>query len=396
MLNTNAWLEELEGLRSGPEITDILKQIRLENQTGIKMCTKFSRRRELKSGVYTPSPTPIDLVEVLKQSAERLKVRIDVVHEGFPRLLMADEDLAELIFDNGVHIAQQHGLHNGEIQITLRADSNTAVLTVTNKPGPNHDRNVALQVQRGENSMIRDCASNMQYRNQIGCDDSTVSGLSEIEQAAKAMTARAKLIFQEEAVEFSLTMQIVLPEHEKATTELPTNAPKPAALPANESQSSEHSTKEPEPTELPEGTILVCADDDKVSRMTLNAIIHLPGLNADQTKSIVLGETLPEVQGLVQTVLDIVARVGERKVICIFDQMMEYGTVMVLGTDATTELRSLGFKGVVLIRSANDEHFAREMYRDAGASGFLSKSTRRGPEIIKSIVNQWYNAWEQV
>jgi CheY-like chemotaxis protein len=236
----------------------------------------------------------------------------------------------------------------------------------------------------------------LQYQNQIGCDGSTVSGLSEIEQAAKAMAARAELIFQEESVEFSLAMQIVLPEHEKATTELSANATNPAVLAAHDLQSSEQASKESEPTQFPEGTVLVCVDDDKVSRMMLNAIIHLKGLNADQTKSIVLGETLQEVQGLVQTVMDIAAQVGERKVICIFDQMLDYGTDMFLGTDAIAELRSLGFKGVVLIRSANDEHFARELYRDAGASGFLSKSTRRGPEIVKSIVSQWYDAWEQV
>ena len=62
---------------------------------------------------------------------------------------------------------------------------------------------------------------------------------------------------------------------------------------------------------------------------------------------------------------------------------------MFLGTDATAGFVACGvFKGVVLIRFANDEHFAREFYRDAGASGFLSKATRRGPEIIKSIVSQ--------
>ena len=47
--------------------------------------------------------------------------------------------------------------------------------------------------------------------------------------------------------------------------------------------------------------------------------------------------------------------------------------------------------------SVNNEHFAREMYRDAGASGFLSKSAHRGPEIIKSIVSQWHNTpWQDV
>ena len=68
MLNTNAWLEELEERPPSVQMRDILKQIRLENQTGIEMCAKFSRGRQLKSGVYTNISTPIDLVEVLKRS----------------------------------------------------------------------------------------------------------------------------------------------------------------------------------------------------------------------------------------------------------------------------------------------------------------------------------------
>ena len=139
--------------------------------------------------------------------------------------------------------------------------------------------------------------------------------------------------------------------------------------------------------------MLVCADDDKISRIMLKNTIHLEGLDADQSKSNVSGETLEEAEGLVQTVMDIAAQVGDRKVICIFDQFMEYETETVLGTDATVELRGLGFKGVVLIRSANNEHSAREMYRVAGATGSISKFTRKGLEVIKSIVSQWHDAW---
>jgi len=284
MLNTTTWLEKLEELEPGFEIMQIIEQIKLENHHGTKMCRNFTHRKELQAGVYTCTSTPIDLVELITQSAKRLNVTIVVVHEEFPRWLMADEGLVELIFDNVIHNAQHHGLRDGEIKITLRVGDRVVVLTVTNKPGPNHDRNLALQAERGENNMIRDCATNMQHRSQIGCNDSTFMGLCEIEQAAKAMGSRANLKFQQESVEFSLTMPMVLPEHETATAELPVNAPKSIALPANESQPSELSTNEPELIQLPEGTVLVCAHDDKISRMMLNAIIHLQGLNADQTK----------------------------------------------------------------------------------------------------------------
>ena len=402
MLNTISWLEQLEELEPGGETRQILEQIRSENHRGIKMCKKFARRRELRAGIYSPTPVPIDLVEVICQSAKRLNVSIDVVHEEFPKLLMADEDLVELVSENVIHNAQQHGPPGGEIQIKLRADSKTVVLAVTNKPGPNHDRNLALQVERGENSMIRDCASNVQYRNQIGCNNSTFRGLPETKRAAHTMGACANLDFQPDSVEFSLVMQMVLPANKAVITELPTSEPKPAplladelqssVLPVNESAHLSEIENEPTPLELPEDTVLVCADDDKVSRMMFKMILRLPGLHADQINSKILGETLEEAQGLAQTVMDIVARVGEQRVLCIFDQMMDYETGMVLGTDVIMELRNLGFKGTVLIRSANDDHFARQLYLDAGASGFLSKSLRRGPAITESIVTQWYNA----
>ena len=145
---------------------------------------------------------------------------------------------------------------------------------------------------------------------------------------------------------------------------------------------------ETELIQLPKDKVRVCLDDDKISRMMLNGIIRSPDLNTDQPKSIVIGETLQEAQGLMQTVMNIAARVGEGNVICIFDQMMEYRTVTVLGTEVTTRLRSVDFKGIVLICSSKDGNFAREVYRDAGASGFLSKSIRKGSAIVRSIVTE--------
>ena len=125
-------------------------------------------------------------------------------------------------------------------------------------------------------------------------------------------------------------------EAEHTNAPKPTNEPKPTALPVNETQPSELSTNEPasaellkdepDPIALPDGTVFVCADDDKISRMLLKKTIRLEGLNADPKRSTILGQTLKEAEGLVQTVMGIVAQVGDRKVICIFHQFMEYET----------------------------------------------------------------------
>ena len=138
---------------------------------------------------------------------------------------------------------------------------------------------------------------------------------------------------------------------------------------------------------LQPGTLLVAADDDLIARRGYKGIIKR--LSADE--SMVLGETYEEAADLVQTVMaEAVAR-GHRNVVCIFDQNMEYPAGSVLGTDIAAKLREAGFKGVIVIRSANDEPAMQKLYLKAGANGHLPKHGKIG-DIVSALLRIYSRA----
>ena len=75
--------------------------------------------------------------------------------------------------------------------------------------------------------------------------------------------------------------------------------------------------------------------------------------------------------------------------------MDNYQEGKVLGTDITHELRSDGFKGIILIRSANDDAASANRYRRAGANGCLGK-TLRSTALVGDVVKQCNLAWEMM
>ena len=75
--------------------------------------------------------------------------------------------------------------------------------------------------------------------------------------------------------------------------------------------------------------------------------------------------------------------------------MDNYQEGKVLGTDVTIELRADGFKGIILIRSANDDAVSANKYRYAGANGCVGK-TLKTSLLINDIVKQCDLAWEMV
>ena len=73
--------------------------------------------------------------------------------------------------------------------------------------------------------------------------------------------------------------------------------------------------------------------------------------------------------------------------------MDNYQEGKVFGTDVTDELRAGGFKGIILIRSANDDAASANKYRRAGANGCVGK-TLKSAALVGDIVKQCNLAWE--
>jgi CheY-like chemotaxis protein len=70
-----------------------------------------------------------------------------------------------------------------------------------------------------------------------------------------------------------------------------------------------------------------------------------------------------------------------------------YAGKKVLGTNVVRELRLAGFKGVIFIRSANDDLDAVQQFRAAGADGVLAKTGKVG-DLALEVVSKCNLAWD--
>ena len=129
--------------------------------------------------------------------------------------------------------------------------------------------------------------------------------------------------------------------------------------------------------------ILICADDDNGPRLVYKSLVKKLGVD----NHMILGEKYAEAEGLVETVLKAERESNGRNVICIFDQNMDrYAEGAILGTEVTARLRKCGFKGLIFIRSANDDMASVVAYKNAGADATLSKGTATVVDLAKEIV----------
>ena len=128
----------------------------------------------------------------------------------------------------------------------------------------------------------------------------------------------------------------------------------------------------------------------------------------------ILGATFAEADSIASVVKTVASEHGEANVVVLLDQkcaspccglsmlkllwccsMDNYTEGKVFGTDVTSELRSDGFKGIILIRSANDDAASANRYRRAGANGCVGK-TLKSASLVGDIVKQCNLAWEMV
>jgi len=139
---------------------------------------------------------------------------------------------------------------------------------------------------------------------------------------------------------------------------------------------------------LPESLVFVCCDDDAMPRIFAQVLLDRAA--ADLDSSLILGETYEEVVGLVERVLEMAARLGEDRILCILDQNIDFDAGSITGTDLVGDLRARGFGGLLVIQSANDEAEDKRGYVAAGADGSIGKAVKGGvPEMISHLAELW-------
>ena len=140
----------------------------------------------------------------------------------------------------------------------------------------------------------------------------------------------------------------------------------------------------------------------------------MPALVSQAKGLKVLGETLDEAESIASVVKAVATQHGDANVVVLLDQkcapralvlsgyqllwccsMDNYKEGKVFGTDVTNELRSSGFTGIIIIRSANDDAASANKYRRAGANGCVGKKLN-SVALVGDIVKQCNLAWEMV
>ena len=102
-------------------------------------------------------------------------------------------------------------------------------------------------------------------------------------------------------------------------------------------------------TDLPAGLVFVVADDDVMARIHAELVIE--HARADVSSSLIVGETHAEVEALPRTLDELAREVGQQRIVCLFDQHMDYAEGDVRGTELCRRRARLSQSVVRSIRS---------------------------------------------
>lgn len=380
--NNLQWSDDLSGhvtpdLKSGEQskvdkairnLEVITQALKMDNKKGFHKCRTTIALKQMAAGTYVPVPESVNIRVWLKEQSEFPNMHLNVAHD-VPEFISLPVVPIESILDNAISNAATHGKQNGRISMDVTpTDGGFLSITLQNEPGAQHHEALMMQAEHGEGAVLQGPAAH--DMSSVGSASSTFLGGVEMAGCAAAANqdVSISLVFCPDSVVFTLCMKLV-----RGT------APK---------------TGTAEPTTLKDNAFLICADDDAAPRMAYKGLAKKLGVSCDRL--MVLGGTFEEVSGLKDTVLKAAQTHGMENLVCIFDQNMDHSNYKgrkVLGTSVIRELRMTGFKGVIFIRSANDELSAVHQFREAGANGTLGKGSKVG-DLALEVVKQTNLAWE--
>ena len=349
------------------KLAAIVSHIEVQNNQGFEKCKSSILRQQIASGTYEKVKSPVALQKQFEETwASHPHVKCEV-KPSVPEWLMLPAAVLMLILDSAVHNATTHGQEEGPLRLSAEVSSEARLcITLRNEAGENHAQALQLQDEQGRNFLFTRTRASLA---DLGSSRSTYLKRQEILDVARVMDATVELLFvagtesDTPHTTFTLTTELQVPE----------------VVPDASS-----------PDSLPPGSVLICADDDYMPRIGYKGLIK----RLKPAKSLILGETYEEVKRLPTTVLDLAKEYGDENVVCIFDQNMDRydAGLRVFGTDVVREVRKAGFRGCILIRSANDEPTMQQIYMQAGANGCLGKNNRNLNALVSDVMQTYRRA----
>jgi len=312
--------------------------------------------RRILLGEYTQVQSVFQYSDWIQRTLgiDHRQVQLDA---NTPPWLEANTELLAPTLLNLLQNAESHGEKAGSILFSTDFEEGQLKIELHNKPGVNHAAMLELQACRGQNFLFSgETYHDADIRKQ-GCQHSTFLGTDEIARYVKIAGGSLHMMFEAEVVITRLYWPARMAEE-----------PNQANIKLNKP---------------PAGLCFVIADDDITVRMVAPGLLKMAAAHSD---SLILGATHDEAVQLADTIRKLAAKHTETKVVCILDQNLDtyIGHQPIYGTDVVRELRRTNFKGILCIRSANDER--PQEYFAAGADIVIGKRMSVWP--VKRILHE--------
>jgi len=360
----------------GEEAVRLLTATRTQSVSGFHMSRSMILQASIIRGEHQPRGDEFEMSALFE----------DLGIVGMPRFVLdevctdtvrTDKQVLTCILFNATQNASTHGEKGGPVRVTATVTDGELRVTVANRPGANHDKLLAAlhaqQTPTGEWELLGadllGVERNVLKSTGCGAEGSTFQGLNEMAVFASAFRPPAD------------THVWVLPEGVLFELRVPVTVVAPPT--------SGDAHGDDEALALPKGLAFVCCDDDSIPRMCAGVVVDRA--EADAAESLILGESYEEVAGLVERVIGLAARLGDSRVVCIFDQNLDFDAGGFSGTGLVGELRARGFGGLLVIQSANDEADDERIYVAAGADGSIGKAVKGGVhEMLSHLARLWH------
>jgi len=120
----DAWQNELVYEQDSlAKMDEVIKQIKLDNLDGFKRCKMVLTRQQIASGKYVPvCNMPQNVRQLVQNFSSRRKIDVRIAAE-VPQWVLFDPILFDIVFDNAIHNAFQHGKQGGHVGITVEIEA---------------------------------------------------------------------------------------------------------------------------------------------------------------------------------------------------------------------------------------------------------------------------------
>ncbi|KAL1504035.1 hypothetical protein AB1Y20_010447 [Prymnesium parvum] len=295
---------------------------------GIFLCMDQQLAMELASDDYKPHDSHVELRQALEvASARRARVYVE---RDVPSVVRLDGNLMLRVLENLVSNAIKYGKRDAEITLRASAKRGQLLLEVSNQPGPKHEAVVEAYGHA-------DCSEVIWTRGDIAQRDamSTGRGLRISRKCASLLNGTLSLVFLESEVRATLSLPMGVTRRTSA-----------GAL---------------------AGLVVAALDDDEMVRQIDQHLYSRIGIEAH-----VRGETAQEIL----TFPEFVASLNPQPDCVLLDQNLDHpltGDTLMLGTQLIAPLRDAGYRGPIIIKSANQSTIDRAKYISCGADGTMDK-----------------------